>query len=48
MSKHFVFLSELKGYSTLPTFNSKSTHKGDIMKALVHAADIGNPSRGDF
>lgn len=45
MTKHFGFLADLKGYVNLENFNSKTTHKGDIMKALVHAADIGNPSR---
>ena len=26
-------------------YDIKGKHKGDIMKSLVHAADVGNPSR---
>jgi len=45
MSKHFAFLSEIKGMNSLDNFDAAGKQKPDILKALVHAADIGNPSR---
>jgi cAMP-specific phosphodiesterase 4 len=45
MSKHFQFIGELKGLLTKDDYDPKDKHKPEIMKALVHAADVGNPSR---
>lgn len=46
MSKHFVFMGEIKALPSKEDFNLTSPkYKPDIMKALVHAADIGNPAR---
>jgi hypothetical protein len=45
MSKHFVFMGEIKGMAAKEDFDPAGKYKPDIMKALVHAADIGNPSR---
>ena len=45
MSKHFSFLNEIKGLNQLDNFDPSGKQKPDIMKALVHAADIGNPTR---
>jgi len=45
MSKHFPFMNELKALPLKENFDPTSTHKGDLMKALVHAADVGNPAR---
>jgi hypothetical protein len=45
MGKHFAFLGELKAMPNKEDYDPTLKHKPDIMKALVHAADIGNPSR---
>ena len=46
MSKHFLFLGEIKQMPSKEDFKlSNPKYKPDIMKALVHAADIGNPAR---
>ena len=45
MSKHFAFLNEIKGMSMQDNFDPSGKQKPDIMKALVHAADVGNPAR---
>jgi len=45
MSKHFTFMNEIKGLSQQDNFDPAGKNKPDIMKALVHAADIGNPAR---
>ena len=46
MSKHFVFIGEIKKMPTMEDFSpSLAKYKCDIQKALVHAADIGNPAR---
>ncbi len=45
MSRHFAFLNEIKGMNMLDNFDAAGKQKPDIFKALVHAADIGNPSR---
>lgn len=46
MSKHFAFTAEIKNMATKEDFSPKDLKfKPDIMKALIHAADIGNPSR---
>jgi len=45
MSKHFAFTSEIKTLPSKEDFDPEGKHKPDIMKALVHAADIGNPAR---
>jgi hypothetical protein len=38
-------MGELKGLPAKEDYDPTSKHKPEIMKALVHAADIGNPSR---
>jgi hypothetical protein len=43
MSKHISFLGELKGLQS--NFEPAGKSKPDVYKALVHAADIGNPAR---
>ena len=45
MTKHFSFLNEIKIMTQSDTFDPSGKHKPDIMKSLVHAADIGNPAR---
>ena len=45
MTKHFGFMAELKGYPAKEDFDPAGKHKPDMLKALVHAADVGNPSR---
>lgn len=45
MSKHFTFMNEIKTLAVSDNFDPAGKHKPDIMKALVHAADIGNPAR---
>eukprot|EP00349_Pseudokeronopsis_sp_Brazil_P002326 CAMPEP_0202972114 /NCGR_PEP_ID=MMETSP1396-20130829/33502_1 /ASSEMBLY_ACC=CAM_ASM_000872 /TAXON_ID= /ORGANISM="Pseudokeronopsis sp., Strain Brazil" /LENGTH=215 /DNA_ID=CAMNT_0049702179 /DNA_START=1064 /DNA_END=1711 /DNA_ORIENTATION=- len=45
MSKHFLFTAELKGLPGKEDYDIAGKHKPDVMKALVHAADIGNPAR---
>lgn len=46
MTKHFQFMSEIKAMpNKKDDFDPAGKHKPDLMKALVHAADIGNPSR---
>lgn len=45
MSKHFMFSGEIKALPTKPDYDPTNKHKGDLMKAMVHGADIGNPSR---
>jgi len=38
-------MGELKQLPEKPDYDPKDKHKPDILKALVHAADVGNPSR---
>lgn len=38
-------MGEIKAMPTKEDFDIAGKHKPDIMKALVHAADIGNPAR---
>lgn len=38
-------MGELKALPNKEDYDISSKYKPDIMKALVHAADIGNPSR---
>jgi hypothetical protein len=45
MTKHFSFMNELKGLVGNDAFEPQAKHKPDMMKSLVHAADIGNPAR---
>lgn len=45
MTKHFAFMGELKALPNKDDFDPVGKHKPDIMKALVHAADVGNPAR---
>ena len=45
MSKHFIFTNELKNLPSKEDFDLSGKHKPELMKALVHAADIGNPAR---
>ena len=46
MSKHFAFTAEIKNMASKEDFApNDGKYKPDIMKALIHAADIGNPSR---
>jgi hypothetical protein len=45
MAKHFPFMGELKALPAKDDFDPVGKHKPDLMKAMVHAADVGNPSR---
>ncbi len=45
MTKHFPMVGDIKGMTAKEDFDPTSKHKGDLFKALVHAADIGNPTR---
>lgn len=45
MTKHFQFMGEIKAMPTKEDYEPEGKHKPDLMKALVHAADIGNPAR---
>jgi hypothetical protein len=45
MTKHFAFMNDIKLMPQKEDFEPDGKHKGDIMKALVHAADVGNPAR---
>ncbi|CDW84348.1 3 5-cyclic nucleotide phosphodiesterase family protein [Stylonychia lemnae] len=45
MTKHFAFIGELKSMPDKADYDPTEKHKYDIMKALVHAADVGNPAR---
>lgn len=45
MTKHFDFMKHLNEIRQKEDFEPSNKHKPDIMKSLVHAADIGNPSR---
>jgi hypothetical protein len=45
MSKHFGFFGEIKAMPGKDDFDPAGKYKSDIMKALVHASDIGNPTR---
>ena len=45
MAKHFAFMGELKALPSKEDYDPTSKHKPDILKALVHAADIGNAAR---
>lgn len=45
MTKHFQVMGEIKTWPTKDDFEPSGKHKHDIMKALVHAGDVGNPSR---
>lgn len=44
MSKHFTFMNEIKQMPSRE-IDLAGKEKYDILKALVHAADIGNPCR---
>lgn len=45
MTKHFAFMGELKSLPGKDDYDPVVKHKPDLMKAMVHAADIGNPAR---
>jgi hypothetical protein len=45
MTKHFAFMGDIKAMPNKEDFDPVHKYKPDIMKALVHAADIGNPAR---
>lgn len=45
MAKHFGFVGELKALPSREDYDPTNKHKPDILKSLVHAADIGNASR---
>lgn len=45
MTKHFQFMGEIKAMPIKDDFEPNGKNKADLMKALVHAADIGNASR---
>lgn len=45
MTKHFQFMGEIKALPNKDDFDPSGKNKPDLMKALVHAADIGNPAR---
>lgn len=46
MTKHFVFMGEIKAMPAKEDFDPAAPkYKPDILKALVHAADVGNPAR---
>lgn len=38
-------MGEIKAMPNKDDFDPANKHKPEMMKALVHAADIGNPSR---
>ena len=38
-------LADIKAMPNKEDYDPRGKHKPDIMKALVHAADIGNPCR---
>jgi hypothetical protein len=38
-------MGEIKALPGKEDFEPDGKHKADLMKALVHAADIGNPAR---
>lgn len=45
MTKHFGFMNDLKTMLTKDDYDPAGKYKGDILKSMLHAADIGNPSR---
>lgn len=45
MTKHNGFVEDLKALPQKGDYDIQGKYKSDIMKALVHAADIGNPAR---
>lgn len=45
MAKHFGFIGDLNAMPNKEDFDPTGKHKPDLMKALVHAADIGNQAR---
>ena len=45
MSKHFPLMGELKTLPSKEDYDPVGKHKPDLIKAMVHAADVGNPSR---
>lgn len=45
MSRHFGFLNDIKSMIKREDFDPAGKHKPEIMTALVHASDIGNPAR---
>ena len=46
MTKHFQFMGEIKAMPSKEDFDPAAPkYKPDLAKALVHAADIGNPAR---
>lgn len=45
MSKHFAFMNDLKTMLQKDDYDPAGKAKPDILKSLLHAADIGNPTR---
>ena len=45
MSKHFSLVADIKALPNKEDFEPTGKNKGDLFKALVHASDIGNPTR---
>lgn len=45
MTKHFAFMADIKAMPSKEDYDPRGKYKPDILKALVHAADIGNPAR---
>ena len=45
MTKHFGVVGDLKSFAESDEFRPAGKHKIDLFKALLHAADIGNPTR---
>ena len=45
MAKHFTFMNDLKAMPNKEDYDPSNKNKPDLLKALVHAADIGNPAR---
>ena len=45
MTKHVQFMGEIKAMPSKEDFDPTGKYKPELMKALVHAADIGNPGR---
>lgn len=45
MTKHFAFMNDLKAMLTKDDYDPAGKYKPDILRALLHAADIGNPAR---
>lgn len=45
MTKHMALTNDLTNLPKKEDYDPQVKHKSEIMKALVHAADIGNPTR---